>query len=243
MPLVIRAMQNNLRGSVDRVEFERDGDSIFFTYTESGVSYRLEVGFSEFKETVIDFHGEKYIVRVMGEVMEDEDRNMLYKLELLFPELPNTRMIKFSFTDEDKLLMRMYEMPNEKIGEVFLKEFNATNPKMTSYMNIIEKRIGKNVANKRMLDTFAPSLIGARVGSEKYTSIMDEEREKTRLLEKTTKFVDSVIDKLLHDDEVDEELQRGFISEIVDKIKLRIPAKPSKKKSNNIKKEESQKTK
>ena len=243
MPLVIRAMQNNLRGSVDRVEFERDGDSIFFTYTESGVSYRLEVGFSEFKETVIDFHGEKYIVRVMGEVMEDEDRNMLYKLELLFPELPNTRMIKFSFTDEDKLLMRMYEMPNEKIGEVFLKEFNATNPKMTSYMNIIEKRIGKNVANKRMLDTFAPSLVGARVGSEKYTSIMDEEREKTRLLEKTTKFVDSVIDKLLHDDEVDEELQRGFISEIVDKIKLRIPAKSSKKKSNTAKKDETKQSK
>ena len=77
MPIVVRAMQNNLRGSIDGVEFERDGDSIFFTYTECGVPYRLEIGFSEFKETVIDFHGEKYIVRVMGEVMEDEDRNTI----------------------------------------------------------------------------------------------------------------------------------------------------------------------
>ena len=233
MPLVIRAMQNNLRGSIDGVEFERDGDAIFFTYTECGVPYRLEVGFSEFKQTVIDFHGEKYIVRVMGEVMEDEDRNTLYKLELLFPELPNTRKIKFSFTDEDKLLVRMYEMPNERIAEVFMKEFNATAPKMSAYMNVIEKRLGKNVANKRMSDTFAPTLVGARIGSENYIGIMDAERERIRLLEKTTKFIDSVVDKLLHDEDEDSSTQRGFIDEIVDKIKARIPVKA--KRNNNTK--------
>jgi hypothetical protein len=45
--------------------------------------------------------------------------------------------------------------------------------------------------------------------------------------------VDSIIDKLLHDDEDDEALQRGFIGEIVDKIKSRMPVKP--KKNNNTK--------
>lgn len=229
MPLVIRAMQNNMRGSVDGVEFARDGDDIFFVYTEGGVSYRLEVGFSEFKETVIDFHGEKYIVRVMGEAMEDEDRNMLYKLELLFPELPNTRMIKFSFTDEDKLLVRMSEMPNETIAEVFLKEMNGTNPKLSSYMNMIEKRLGKNTANKRLTDTFAPTLTGARIGSERYAIIMDEEREKLKLFEKTTKWIDVVVDKLLHDEDDDDDSARGFIGEIVDRIKLKIPKKAKKK--------------
>ena len=161
---------------------------------------------------------------------------MLYKLELLFPELPNTRKIKFSFTDEDKLLMRMSEMPNEKIAEVFLKEFNATNPKMSAYMNVIEKRLGKNVANKRMTDTFAPQLIGARIGSENYTSIMDAERERIKLLEKTSRFVDSVVDKLLHDDEDDDTSQRGFIGEIVDKIKSKIPNKQKRKTDDTSKK-------
>jgi len=228
IPLIVRAMQNNMRGSIDGVEFERVDDAIFFVYTEGGVSYRLEIGFSEFKETVIDFHGEKYIVRVMGEAMEDEDRNMLYKLELLFPELPNTRMIKFSFTDEDKLLMRMSEMPNEKIADVFLKELNGTNPKMSSYMGLIDKHLGKNTSHKRILDTFAPQLTGARIGSENYARIMDEEREKQRLLQKTTKWIDVLIDKLLHDED-DDDSPRGFIGEIVDRIKLKIPKKQKEK--------------
>ena len=231
VPLVIRAMQNNFPSTVDGVGFERDGDSVYFTYTEGGTPYRLEVGFSDFKESVIDLHGEKYIVRVMGEAMEDEDRNMLYKLELLFPELPNTRMIKFSFTDEDQLLMRMTEMPNEQIANVFLKEMNGTNPKMSAYMDLIEKRIGKNTANKRMSDTFAPRLVGARIGSENYTRIMDEEREKLKLGAKSAKVVDALIDKLLRDEVGDDVGSLGFIGEIVDRIKSKIPQKPKGKHS------------
>ena len=229
VPLVIRAMQNNFPSSLDGVGFEREGDSVYFIYTEGGISYRLEVGFSDFKESVIDLHGEKYIVRVIGEAMEDEDRNMLYKLELLFPELPNTRMIKFSFTDEDQLLMRMSEMPNENIANVFLKEMNGTNPKMSAYMDLIEKRIGKNTANKRVTDTFAPSLVGARIGSENYTRIMDEEREKLKLGSKTVKVVDALVDKLLRDEDAEESGSLGFIGEIVDRIKSKIPQKPKAK--------------
>ena len=225
IPLVIRAMQNNFEGGIESLGFEHDADSIYFTYTEGAVSYRLEVGFSDFKENVIDLHGEKYIVRVMGEAMEDEDRNMLYKLELLFPELPNTRMLKFSFTEEDKLLVRMSEMPNENIAGVFLKEMNGTNPKMSAYMEMIEKRIGKNTANKRMTDTFAPRLIGARIGSENYSRIMEEEKERLKNSERTSRVVDTIIDKLLKDDDSDDYGAFGFIGEIVDRIRLRMPAK------------------
>ena len=221
MPLVVRAMQNNLVGSIEAMGFEHEGDAVYFTYTEGGVNYRLEVGFSDFKENVIDLHGEKYIVRVMGEVMEDEDRNMLYKLELLFPELPNTRKIKLSFTDEDQLLVRMSEMPNETIATVFLKEMNGTNPKLSSYMDMIEKRIGKNAAKGRMTETFAPRLIGARIGSESYARILDCERERQRLGQRSAKVVDGIVDKLLHDD--DDSGSTGFISEIVEKIRLRMP--------------------
>ena len=157
----------------------------------------------------------------MGEAMEDEDRNMLYKLELVFPELPNTRMIKLSFKDENKLLMRMSEMPNERIAEVLMKELNGTNPKMSAYMSLIEKRIGKNVAAKRLTDTFAPALCGARVGCEQYESIMAEESRKNKLLDKTARIVNSVVYKLMHEE--DDDSARGFIGEIVDRIKIKMP--------------------
>ena len=223
VPLVIRAMQNNFPSSIDGIEILREGDAMYLVYTEGGVPYKLEIGFSDFKESVIDLHGEKYIVRVIGEAMEDEDRNMLYKLELLFPELPNTRMIKLSITDDDQLLVRMAEVPNEKIANVFLKELNGTNPKMSAYMDLIEKKIGKNTANKRVTDTFAPRLIGARIGSESYVRIMDEEREKQRLGDKTARVIDTIIDKLLREEDTDDNYSLGFIGEIVDKIKSRIP--------------------
>ena len=219
VPLIVRGMQNNFKSSIDGIEFERDKDGIFFIWREGANSYRVEVGFRDFKESVIDLRGEKYIVRVMGEAMEDEDRNMLFKLELLFPELPNTRFIKFSLPEEDKLLMRMSEMPNDHIANVFMAEMGATNPKMTFVVDLIEKRLGKNVTNKRLTDTFAPQLIGARVGSERYTEIMDAEREKQKAVEKSAKVIDTIVDKLLHEDEED---SRGFFGEIMDRIKARI---------------------
>jgi hypothetical protein len=126
----------------------------------------------------------------------------------------------------------MSEMPNEKIAEVFLKEMNGTNPKLSSYMNMIEKRIGKNTANKHMTDAFAPTLIGARIGSENYGRIMDGERERLKLLEKTSKWVDIVVDKLLHEEDGDDDSGRGFIGEIVDRIKLKIPKKAKKSQPN-----------
>ena len=221
VPLIIRGMQNNFKSSIDGVEFEREGESIYFIWSEGSVRYRVEVGFYDFKETVIDLRGEKYIVRVMGEAMEDEDRNMLFKLELLFPEMPNSRQIKLSFLGEDELLMRMSETPNEKIADVYMTELVATNPKMAFLMDIIEKRIGKNVANKRMTDTFAPRLVGARIGSERYGEIMDAERAKQKAAEKNGKVIDAIVDKLLHEE--DDDSGKGFIGEIVDRIKAKIP--------------------
>ena len=123
--------------------------------------------------------------------------------------------------------MRMSEMPNEEIAGIFLREFDATNPKMSAYMDLIEKRIGKNTANKRIVDTFAPRLVGARIGSENYTRIMDEEEKRQKSGEKTTRFIDSAIDKLLRDDD-DDFGPLGFFGEIVGKIKEKIPKKVKK---------------
>lgn len=232
LPLFIRGMQNNLKNSIDGVEFERTGDSIFFTFYEGGEQYRLEVGFYDFKTTVLDYHGEKYIVKVIGEAMEDEDREMLYKLEILLPEMPNTRMIKFSFIEDGRLLMRMSEMPNHKIADVFLAEMSFTDPRMAFIISLLENRIGKNFMQKKVEEVFSPRLIGARVGAENYTAIMDEEREKLKANEKTVKFIDGIVKKFFHDEE--EELRdecrekssiRTFFADIVERIKSKLPAK------------------
>ena len=238
LPLFVRMMQNNLRNTIDGVSFEHDGEGMIFTVFEGGVPYSFELGFYDFKESVIDYHGERYTVKCIGEAMEDEDRNMLYKVELLFPELPNTRMFKFSFGERGELLMRMSEMPNQAIADVYISEMQATSPKMTLAMGLIEKKVGKSYVNRKMLETFAPSLIGAKVGTENYTVIMDEEREKLKANEKSARLINTVIEKLFKDDgddarAVDDEDNpiRSFFGDIIGRIKEIMPAKAQKKDS------------
>lgn len=236
MPLVVRAMQNNFHGSLEGVEFYLDGGAVFFAYTEGGRAYCLAVGFSSFKETVIDFHGEKYVARVMGEAMEDEDRNMLYKLEIIFPELPNSRMIKFALEEDGRLVARLSEMPSEKIAEVFLKEMNGTNPKLTLYMNLIERRLGKNATGKRITDAFSPTLIGARIDSPCYAAVMDEGRARAHLQNRSSRWIDALVNKLLHEDETDSE--HGFIGDMVGKLKRKIPKKQKESSVKNVSEED-----
>lgn len=235
LPLIVRTMQNNMKSSLEGVEFERDGDSIFFIFTEGGESYRFEVGFYDFKQTLLDYHGERYVVKVIGEAMENEDREMIYKLELLFPELPNTRMIKLSFMEDGSLLMRMSELPNQKISDVYLAEMALTNPALALVLGIFEKRVGENIVAKKLREAFNPSLIGARVGSENYTEIMDAERERARLNMKNARFIDAVVKKFFHDADAEErgmEVEdyersgfRTFLGDVMDRIKTKFPSR------------------
>ena len=233
IPLFIRGMQNNLKNSIDGIALEREGDELFFVFSEGGVTYRMEIGFYDFKQTVLEYHGEKYIVKVIGEAMEDEDRNMLFKIELLFPEMPNTRMIKLSFLDEGQLLMRMSEMPNNKIADIFIDGLAESNPRLAAGFDFVERKIGKNFARRKLEATFSPTLIGAKVGSENYTEIMDKEREKLRAGEKTVKLIDAVISKLLHDEEdMDHEAESGFrsfIGDVMGRLRELMPPKSQKK--------------
>ena len=238
MPLIVRAMQNNLKGALDAIELEREDDRIFFIFTESGESYRLEVGFYDFKTTVLDYHGERYIVKVIAEAMENEDRDMIYKLELLFPELPNTRMIKLSFCEDGSLLMRMSELPNDRIADVYLDDIGTTNPALAVVLGLFEKRIGENIVKKKLREAFSPSLIGARVGAENYTEIMDGERERVKANSKNVKFIDAIVKKFFHDRDAEEreveveDRERSGFSSFIGDVMERIRAKfPQKKKS------------
>ena len=208
-PLLIRGMQNNMRSSLDGIVFEREGDRMFFSFTECGVTYRLEIGFCDFKESVLDIRGEKYMVKVMGEAMEDEDRNLLFKLELIFPEMPNHRLMKFSPV-EGGLLMRMTELPNNSIANVFLSDLSSSGTKMAFFYEMVERRMGKNFAVKKLEEAFAPRMIAARIGSENYTALMDSERERVRAGEKSAKLISTLVTKFLHEED-EEELDLDLI--------------------------------
>ena len=74
-----------------------------------------------------------------------------------------------------------------------------------------------------MTDTFAPTLVGVRADVPDFDSVMGAEREKSAFKEKKSRWIDAVVDKLLRD--ADEDSERGFLGDIVERIKLRIPKK------------------
>jgi CubicO group peptidase (beta-lactamase class C family) len=193
LPLFIRVMHNNYSGGIESISLEREGESLFFTSREGGIDYRLEVGFYDFKTTVLNFNGERFIVRAIAESIEDEDRKKIYKLELLFPEMPNSRKIKLSLEEDGKIMLRMTEIPNEKIAEPFVESIYMTNPKLAFAVRILERRLGDRFINKKLESMFSPTLIGADKGNEKYYDIIANERARAEEAIQATKAISSLI--------------------------------------------------
>jgi hypothetical protein len=207
LPLLVRAMQNNLEGGIDRIGFEREGEGLFMTFTEGGKDYRLKIGLYSFCEGILDFRGERYIVKAVGEAASDEDGARVYKIELLFPELPNTRIIKLSFPGEGELLMRMWENPDESVADDFFKELTEGKASFSFVIDMLEKRVGKDFIKRKMARAFSPSLVGARVGSRRFGEILEKEDKRRKIGEKRRRLIESLADRLLKDG--GEEATRG----------------------------------
>lgn len=204
LPLFIRAMQNNYTGGIEAVVFERSGERLFFTSREGGVDYRFEVGLYEFKSTVLNFNGEKYIVRAMGDVEYREGEDPVYKIELILPEMPNSRKMRFTIGENGKVILRMTEIPNEKIAEPLVESIYTTNPKLSFAVNLLERRLGDRFINRKLESVFSPTLIGADTRSEYYYDILADEKSRVEEANRSTKAISALILKITGDMKEDE---------------------------------------
>ena len=193
MPLFIRLMQNNYSGGVEAVKFERIGERLYLTMREGGRDFRFEVGLYGFKTTVVDFNGEPYIVRALGSVTADGENRRVYKVELIFPEMPNSRNVKFTLGDDGKMVMRMSEVPGEKLSEPLVQSIYATNPNFAFAVSIIERRLGDKIVTRKLENLFSPTLVGAQVGTENYAAILATEEARAKEAERATKAISSLI--------------------------------------------------
>ena len=204
LPLFIRTMQNNFMGGIEAITFERERESLFFTSREGGIEYRLEVGFYDFKTTVLNFNGERYIVRAMCEAIEDEDRNPVFKLELIFPEMPNSRKMKFTFGKDGRIILRMSEVPNHKIAEPLVEAIYTTNPKLAFAVNMLEKRLGDKFINRKLESLFSPTIIGVDISSKSYYDVVADENIRAQEAARSTKAISALILKVTGDIKDDE---------------------------------------
>ena len=204
LPLFIRAMQNNYSGGIEAVRFERAGERLFFTSREGGIDYRFEIGLYEFKSTVLNFNGEKYIIRAMGDVEYRDGEDPAYKIELILPEMPNSRRMRFTFGEDGRIILRMTEIPNEKIAEPLVEAIYTTNPKLSFAVNLLERRLGDRFINRKLESVFSPTVVGADTRSDSYYDILADEKTRADEKNRSTKAITSLILKITGDIKDDE---------------------------------------
>lgn len=212
LPIFLRLMQNNLESGIDKFGIEANGQSLAITFCEAGVDYRIGVGIFDFVTTVLDFRGEKYVVSAIGEAIEDEDRNPVFKIELIFPELPNTRMIKITEKDNGRILIRMEENPTRRVVDRYLEQSFMSSPLAALAMGAMKKRLGENFISEALDIVFAPSAVGIRSDLPELDALMAlEERERELRVEKFTAAA-SMIRGFIKDNETDRAERRTPLS-------------------------------
>lgn len=162
LPLFIAGMQNNMEAGIESFTFERVGESLIFSFREGGVCYAVEAGLYEYKTTVLDFRGERYIVSVMAEALINKSGDEEYRLEFLFPEMPNTRMIRMYFTDLG-LQVDFSETPNNRIVDMLLARVPETSSVAGFAITLLERRFGEDFIEKKVEEIFSPKLPGVSV--------------------------------------------------------------------------------
>ena len=200
LPLFVRTIQNNFTGGLERIRFTKNADRLYLSVSEGGVEYKLELGIYGYADSVLKFNNETYLIRARCQYTLDDNANPLYKIELIFPELPNTRIIEISHSTNG-IRIKLSESPNDKIAETFLDTI-LESKKAAFAIGFIESKMGDGFLKARIRETFNPTLEAISTKVYGWESIIVNDNLKlAEEREASSKFIDSLISKFLTDDE------------------------------------------
>ena len=180
LPLFVRAMQNNYQGGINSFEFKKDGESLILTVCEGEKDYVYKIGIYDYEFSDVDYNGEKYIVGALACLEAEENEALIYNVEFIFPELPNSRMLKLILSPQGILTVKMSENPDSKITESFIDSIPAMSPKISFALNMLESNLGKNFIEKRVTELFSPTLTAISEKAENFDVLLEEENAKTK---------------------------------------------------------------
>lgn len=224
LPIFVRAMQNNLDTSIDSMTFTREGESLYLTVKEREEIHKIEIGLYEHKTTTVDFRGEKYIIKATGEAEYSPDGSLAYRIELIYPELPNTLMLRFGKTLPDRISVSINEIPNSGVVDSMAVRLVDSHSTVKMLMDALDNRFGEDVIREKIEATFAPKFVAADTSFPGFESILAEEEERARDDSVLVKTIKGMVDKYFKLDEDEEEERpeskiKSFISGIADKLK------------------------
>lgn len=227
LPIFVRCMQNNLAAGIKLIEFSREGERLYMSVTEGDAVYKLEIGLFGFSDSVLDFNGELYRVRASGEAAYGFDGKPVFKIELAYPELPNSRFIELSAVPGEGFLMKLYESPDNRIAESFIETLHVTNPRLAFAKQLLERRLGADYLKNKLGAIFSPSLLLVDERAELREDILAREESSAEAENKTVKNIFALISRFIREDPVPDEAsdigeesdKQGFFGGLIERIK------------------------
>ena len=198
MPCLVRVMQNNYQGGMESLTLERRGELLSLTSVEGGKAYTLNFGFYDYEYNLLTLNGEKYAVLAIADCGEGGDGDLFYRLELLFPELPNTRRIILSLGEKLILNVKMTEIPDSRIVDSFLTTLPAMNPRIKLILELLERNLGKNFISAKLKEQFSPEINAPRTDSPVYESYLAAEEAKFQKKVASSRLVRSLITRFVY---------------------------------------------
>ena len=174
LPLFVISMQNNFNAGIDSFIIRREGEELIFAFCEGGEPYEVNVGLYGYHRQVINFRGEKYIASVMGEALTDASGGEEFRIEFVFPEMPNTRMICLKKNGDGTVNMVLTELPNNKIVDKVVQTVSETNAIARLAIGLLERRYGEGFLQKKAEDVFTPRLTAVSANHPERDAILDE---------------------------------------------------------------------
>ncbi|MBO5790521.1 MAG: serine hydrolase, partial [Clostridia bacterium] len=120
LPLFVRFMQNNHSAGIDEISISIEGERFLITFAEGDQTLCFEAGFYENKLSELCFNGEYYQVSAVAELAKTAEGSSALFVELVFPELPNTRLLVFRLT-ESGMTLSMNETPGRAMIDALIQ--------------------------------------------------------------------------------------------------------------------------
>ncbi|MBQ8302700.1 MAG: serine hydrolase [Clostridia bacterium] len=207
LPLFVKMMQRNFSGGIDFISFEREGESLFMISREGGVDFKVEIGLYSYKTTILDFKGEHYIAKASGRAFVSAGRQ-IYRIEIVFPELPNTRRIDIELFS-DSISFKMAETPDHAVASRFLEKLPENNPKTAFLLEALERKLGHGYIYNRLKCAFEPTLVGADTSRVGFEAIIAKEEHAAREELEPISFITSLIERFISSGDEDDEDEDG----------------------------------
>lgn len=158
LPFALRLMQNNHSPGITKLSFSQ-ADGRFYVHLTEGEEERvLEGGFGGFRYTELTYKGEKYLAGTLLSFVENEDGEPLLKIDVIFPELPNTRRIKLHLGQGKNHALALTESPGVELLDSVLDCITANGAITEKTAGVARRLLAGQLLWPRVLHSMEPVL-------------------------------------------------------------------------------------